>query len=537
MNEQFDDHLRANDRVARLVALAEALRDGPDWASSERPIDLVQTHISVVLVGREHVLKLKKPVDFGFLDYTTLEKRRDACEAELRLNRRLCHDVYLDVRPIWLDGGTPRMGERGEAVDYGVWMRRLPSDRMLDALVERGEATEAIVDRIAARLASFHRDARRGPEVDACGRVEVVSANCEENFVQSAPFAGETIDAEALRAIERYTRAWLASNRRLLDARIAEGRIRDGHGDVRCESVCVEEEISIFDCIEFNERFRFGDVASEVAFLAMDLAVRGRPDLGYYFAERYADHARDAALFSVLAFYQCYRAFVRGKVLSFEAAEREVDAAERERAAVRARDYFDFARRYAAPLAARTIVAVTGLSGTGKTSVARAIGHELGLRVVSADAVRRALFGDISGAEYDAGPYTPEANAKTYREMIDAGGRLAAETGGVVLDATFRRREDLDAARAMASEIGADWRIVECRLRPDAVRERLERRATSGEGISAATWATYLRQRDESDPAVGAADPKHLVLDTSASVERCGATASDWLRERATASN
>lgn len=517
--------------VERLLELAEALREAPDWGEEERPVEIVQTHISVVLLGRRHVLKLKKPVDFGFLDYTTLEKRLAACEAEVRLNRRLCPDVYLGVLPVGPGAGGPILGPPGTLpVEYGVWMRRLPSDLMLDALLERGEVTEAMVDRIAERLCVFHRGARRGPDVDACGTLEVVRRNWEENFAQTAPFVSRTIGAGELGLVRRYTGAWLEANRARLEERVRGGRVRDGHGDVRCESVCVENGISIFDCIEFNERFRFGDVAGEVAFLAMDLAVRGRPDLGYYFAERYEGRSGDEGLFGVLPFYQCYRAFVRGKVLSFEWAEREVAEAEREAAAARARDYFDQARRYASPLAAPAVVAVSGLSGTGKTSVARAVGHELGLRVVSADAVRRSLFGELEGAAYGAGPYTAEANRRTYRELIERGRRAASGTGGVVLDATFRREADRAEARAMAAAVGAEWALVECRLPAGAVRERLSRRSALGDGQSAATWETYLRQRGEYEPAGPAAEGRHLLLDTDRDVRNCGAAATDWLR-------
>src|SRR5262249_46044279 len=199
------------------------------------------------------------------------------------------------------------------------------------------------------------------------------------------------------------------------------------------------EAICIYDCIEFNERLRCGDVASEAAFLAMDLDARGRPDLGYFFAEAYQHRAGDEDFFTLLPFYRCYRAYVRGKVLSFRLNESEFTEADKASAAGRAKSYFHLARRYASPLEHPTVIAVAGLSGTGKTSVARAIAAELGLRVVSTDAVRKSIFGPTNRVyQYGEGPYTAEGNRQTYKKLIDSGRCLLDQDGGVILDATFR---------------------------------------------------------------------------------------------------
>jgi aminoglycoside phosphotransferase family enzyme/predicted kinase len=512
------------------LATIDALRVAPEWAPSELPIEVIQTHISVVLLGNQHVLKLKKPVDFGFLDYTTLEKRLAACHAEVTLNSRLCPDVYIGVLPVGVVDGCPHIGTAGPPLDYGVWMRRLPDSLMLDRLVARGEVTEAMIDRIAERLCAFHHGARRGPDVDVGGSVEVIARNWDENFSQTLPFVTRTLSAEDASAIRRYVDAWLGAHETVLAERVRAGRVCDGHGDVRCESVCVENGISIFDCIEFNERFRFGDLAGEVAFLAMDLAVRGRPDLGYAFCERYEARSGDRGLFALLPFYRCYRAFVRGKVLSFQAAEPEVGAAERDEAAARAGGYFALAGRYASPLRRPTVVVVSGLSGTGKTSIARTIAQELGLRVVSADAVRKSLFEDTREVGYGEGPYSAAANRATYEKVLEEARRTVDEEGGVVLDATFRRVADRAATRAMAADAGARWRLVECRIPEEAVRARLERRAALGGGLSDATWETYLRQRGEFESVAALGEGPCLALDTSRDMASCGADACDWLR-------
>jgi aminoglycoside phosphotransferase family enzyme/predicted kinase len=510
--------------------MVESLRRAPEWEADDLPVETVQTHISVVLLGRRLVLKLKKPVDFGFLDFTTPEKRRRACEREVSLNRRLCPDIYLGVQPVSEVGGQFRLTDAGRVVDYGVLMKRLPQERMLDRMVAQGLVTEAIIDRVADRLVAFHQAARRGPEVDTFGSPGAIRRNWEENFTQTAPYIGRTVNATAYHSIRHWITRRLEDADGLLRERVRQGRICDGHGDLRSESICVTDGICIFDCVEFNERFRCGDVAGEAAFLAMDLDARGRPDLGYYFAERY--QGGDPRLFALLPFYKCYRAFVRGKVLSFRLDEPEFAEAERRDAAARARNFFDLARRYAAPLRRPTVIAVAGLSGSGKTAVARAVAGELGLRVVSSDRVRRTLFAGAEGPYgYGEGPYSAEGNRLTYRALADAGRALLREDGGVVLDATFRRAADRALAREMAAAAGARLSLIECVLSPELARSRLDSRAARREGFSEATWATYERQRVEFEPVDESFAGAHFVLDTGESLSRCGHAAADWLRE------
>lgn len=514
------------------LAMVEALCETSGLGSDDSPVEIIQTHISVVLLGKRHVLKLKKPVDFGFVDYTTLEKRRLACEAEVSLNRRLCRDTYLKVQPVVEINGRVGFSDIGNIVDYGVLMKRLPADRMLDSLIARNEVNEKTIDRIAGRLSDFYREAKRGPQVDVFGTPEAIRNNWNENFTQTAPYIDRTITASEFGLIRRWISGWLDTSSDLLSERVRGSFVCEGHGDLRAESICITDGICIFDCIEFNERFRCGDVASEVAFLAMDLDARGRPDLGYYFAERYQEKTSDAELFTLLPFYRCYRAFVRGKVLSFRLDEPEFNDAQQRDAALRARNYFSLARRYASPLHQPTVVAVMGLSGTGKTSVARAIGAELGVRVISSDAIRKSLFGSArQHPVYGEGIYTAEANRLTYRTLLNRGRSLLKENWAVILDATFQRADDRSAARDMTAALGARWRLIECQLTPDLIRSRLGDRARQSD-LSEATWETHVRQREEFEPPDDSGGDLHLVLDTSPSISLTSRAATDWLRER-----
>ena len=517
--------------MTKWLKMVERLRCSPDWAEDERPVEVIQTHISMVLFGGRRALKLKKPVDFGFLDYTTPEKRLWACEAEVALNRRLCADTYLGVQPIAEADGELHLTNEGRVIDYAVLMKRLPAEKMLDQMVLDNTVTETVIDRIAEKLARFHKLARRGADVNDYGSSDTIRRNWEENFVQTAPFVNRTITQKAFGVIRAFVTSWLEQNTQLLKLRVAEERICDGHGDLRSESICVTNGICFFDCIEFNERFRCGDVASEVAFLAMDLDARGCPDLSYYFCERYATISADFQIYKLLPFYRCYRAFVRGKVLSFRLDEPGFSSAELENARARAENFFDLAARYAEPLLQPTVIVVAGLSGTGKTSVARAVAAEFGLRVVSADAVRKTIFGDTQNFGYGEGAYSAENNQLTYQKMIEQGRALFLEDGGVVLDATFRRVKDREQAHSLAESVGARWRIIECRLAPDLIRQRLEQRGTRKEGFSDATWETYLEQLGEFEMIESALGESHLVLDTGNCLRDVNRNAEHWLRK------
>jgi uncharacterized protein len=310
-------------------------------------IELVQTHISYVILAGDYVYKLKKPVDFGFLDFSTLAKRKHFCHQELLLNRRLCPSIYLDLVEITQDNSKLSLNGPGEPVEYAVKMARMPAEGMMGKMIERGELGRRDLDRIINVLEPFYERARTGAEINRFGTVEAVGRNVFENLRQLEPFlGGPALKAEEHQLLVSFARVVLAREE-IFNQRIEAGRIRDCHGDLYSANICLAEKVYIFDCIEFNDRFRYSDVASDIAFLAMDLDYHGLEELSGYFISRFEEDTGDSTLRQVLRFYKCYRATVRGKIGLLTSHEPEVELAERQEALARARRYFALALNYA----------------------------------------------------------------------------------------------------------------------------------------------------------------------------------------------
>lgn len=330
-----------------LEKIIEDLQDPRALPDPTEEVRVVQTHISVVLVTDRVVYKLKKPVDFGFLDFSTLEKRRYFCQREVELNRRLSRDLYLGVLPVCFDGRRFSLkAAAGEAVEFAVKMRRLPEARLMKNLFLSGSLTREDLERIARVLAGFHRAAERSPEIDRFGRPEAFKINTEENFEQVAPYVGLTIDREDLAAIRSWTEAFYRQHAPLFERRIREGRIRDGHGDLHMEHICLQNEVAIFDCIEFNDRFRYGDTLADLAFLLMDLELHDGHALARTLWKIYREESGEGEVEELLRFYKVYRAFVRGKVNGFQTRDPGIPETAKIAAVQTARRYFCLARSY-----------------------------------------------------------------------------------------------------------------------------------------------------------------------------------------------
>jgi len=317
-------------------------------AYDEEPgqIELVQTHISFVFLTSNFAYKVKKAVDLGFLDFTTLEKRRFFCEKELELNRRLCKDMYLEVVHINRSNAIKIKGA-GETVEYAVKMKRISEEKMLSKLFEENKVDDRLVDRIAKIIADFHSKAETNRRISEFGSLAIIETNWKENFEQTEEYVGKTISMKDFKLIHERVEDFMKENVSLFEKRMAEGRVRDCHGDIHSGNIFVTDGIYIFDAIEFNERFRYSDVAADMAFLAMDLDFRERTALSNFFVERYVEYSGDQELMRFLPFYKCYRAYVRGKVVSFKLKDPNVGREEKAAAKKEAKTYFKLASTYA----------------------------------------------------------------------------------------------------------------------------------------------------------------------------------------------
>ncbi len=312
-------------------------------------VRLVQTHISFVLLAGDQVYKFKKPVDFGFLDFSTLEKRQQCCEQELQLNRRLCPDIYLDVVTVTMEGDKYTLDGSGEIVEYGVKMSRMPEEKMMGNLIQAGQLDRAHIDAIVAKLIPFYQQADRTSEIDGYGTAESVAVNVLENFDQTKGFISNDDDSAINQKQFDKIAAWskkFLSQEELFNQRIKKGNIRDCHGDLYSANICLAEEVYVYDCIEFNRRFRYCDVASDIGFLAMDLDFHGLQDLSNYCIDQFCQQAGDTTLKDMLDFYKCYRAYVRGKIGLFTAADPAVDEAVKQSCTEAAAKYFVLAESY-----------------------------------------------------------------------------------------------------------------------------------------------------------------------------------------------
>ena len=485
--------------------LIKSLLEAKAYPEPTAKVRLIETHVSFIFLTDHFVYKVKKPVNFGFLDFTTLDRRRFYCEEEVRLNRRLCPDIYLGVVELRQSARGASFAGAGKVIEYAVKMKRLPEERMLATLLERGEAGVEEMTRIARVIAAFHGKAARGPQIDACGSTGIIRGNWEENFRQTAPFAGVTIAPEELAVIRHWVERFLIGNEELFRARVAAGFIRECDGDLHSGNICLTNGICIFDCIEFNERFRYIDTAADLAFLLMDLEYAERPDLSAALLEAYLDETSDTGLLALVDFYKVYRAFVRGKVKSFRVSEPGLPPEQLAEAKKEATRYFRLARGYTLrERLAPSLIITCGLMGSGKSVLARQLGFELGLVLQRSDLVRKLLSGrpaaGTGAAPYRAGIYTKELDQATYRALLEEAKLSLGKGKSIIVDATFRRLQDRENFRALATKLGAPFFVIETRCPEQLIRERLEARRLDPDEVSDGRWEHFRQHQAEFEP-------------------------------------
>jgi len=481
-----------DERFDQLVAFLRRPDVYPDASSG---VELIETHISCVFLTDRHAYKLKKPVRFEFVDFSTLEARRDACQAELRLNRRLAPSVYLDILPVTrTPRGRLQLGDHGQTVDWLVKMRRLPADRTLEALIASGRLSASDVESIGAMLADFY--SRTPPLTIHCSeyRREIehhVEANRAELIDPEHGLSARHVayvHAQQLRMLRVYP-DWF-------ERRVADGRVVDGHGDLRPEHVYLVPNPVVIDCIEFSSELRTIDVLDELSFLAMECERLGARDVGRRIEEAYFRASGDRPHHAMRSFYKAYRACVRAKVAMLRA--RQMAPAERREETELAEAYLALAVGYVADLGPPLVIVICGRSGTGKSTLAEPLAAALGVDWLRTDGVRRELFGaETQAAAFGRGVYTDEKRQAVYDRMIEQADALLADRLSVVLDGTYSSDATRQAVCDLAQRRGAKLLFVYCECPREVALERAAEREVTGESLSQAGPEIVRQQSDD----------------------------------------
>ncbi|HEX9036314.1 MAG TPA: AAA family ATPase [Ktedonobacterales bacterium] len=504
-------------------------------ALANQIIEVVQTHGSAVLLTATRAYKLKKPVNLEFLDYSTAERRRAFCLEECRVNQALAPGVYLGVAPIlhtpggawavghvWPSGEAPQPADElqgGTVVDYAVVMRRLPESSTLATRIANGHVSAGLIRRVAHIVARFHASAERATTSDSRTPVDDVLANIHQTLDQSRADTGVLISQSTYAAVSAYLSTFSQRRRALLDARLRDGRIRDCHGDLRLEHVYItasadpsaedDMTILIIDRIEFDPHFRIGDVAGEIAFLAVELEGAGRADLTREFVRAYIAETGDTGLLELLPFYSVYRALVRGKVRAMFAAQNTGSESAGASARAEAERMYVLAGRHATSPAEPTLALVGGLMGTGKSTLAGLLSSELGWAVLSSDITRKRLAGLPPTAPIAAsnrrGLYTREWDSRVYLALRDEAAVLINSGHSVLIDATFGTMAFRAMMAEMARNARVDAKFLECVCSRDTALARLATR-----------WERKLHAEDGVDPSIFASDGRPDLYDRQA---------------------
>jgi aminoglycoside phosphotransferase family enzyme/predicted kinase len=510
------------------VGMVEASEQRPELVSAmlepgfypDRPgsLELRETHISWVFLAGERAYKVKKPLVLPFLDYGSLERRREMCREEVRLNRRLAPEIYLRVVSIVRDGDRYRLAEEdaSEASEYAVEMRRVDEERSLAALAGREELKPAQLAAVAERLARFHAEAAVAPP--GSGGFDDLVATLDENLQTLRETAAPVLGGRRLDSAERFTRGFLASRRPSIERRAREGLVRDCHGDLRAEHVIVPSpgEVYVYDCVEFDPALRRIDVANDIAFLVMDLAALGSEEAGFSLIDAYRRAGGDPGDDALLSFFASYRAWVRAKVAALRARELSDRDPERPEQEERARSLFRLGHRLAWRARRPLALVVCGVAASGKSTLAREVADLSGWEHLSSDLARKRIAGLAPTERARQEHYSREFTERTYRELGETAGAALARGEGVIVDATFHRRHERGAFLGGLGDRSAPLLFVECRASEEVLVERARGREGEGDRVSDADAEVVRRQLAELEPLEEIGDGSRAELVTEA---------------------
>ncbi|MFW6014668.1 MAG: AAA family ATPase [Candidatus Nanoarchaeia archaeon] len=484
---------------------------------NEKPekIEQKQTHISHVFLTDEYAYKVKKSVDFGFLDFTSLEKRKFYCEEEIRLNKRLSPDIYEGVVPITKNG----VEASGEPLEYAVKMKRLPEEKIMAKLLNKYEVGYKDIKEMALLLAKFYKNAARSKEIDRFATTEAMKKNTDQNFEQTKDY--DVFDKEKYEFIKKATNEFYKKDY-LFNERIKEEKIAECHGDLHSGNIFLLPEIKIFDCVEFNKGFRYSDVANDIAFLAMDLDKQRQEALSKYLISKYVDITGDYTLYAVLDFYKCYRAFIRAKINAFMLDDNNIDKGEKEKIREECKDYLEDAYHYAIIFSNQkpAVIISCGLTATGKSRWLRIASDIVNSPVLRTDEIRREVF-NLTGNEekdddYRKEYYNEKARQKVYDKMFSKAKKILSLGGKVSLDASFISKNNREEVKALAEKYNAEFIIINTNAKEETVKERLKQRQMQKDNISDADFENAYKYQKENFEKPSKEEGYLIELDTEA---------------------
>jgi len=493
------------------------------FGSDVKSVDIIQTHISFIALTGKYAYKIKKQVNYGFLDFSTIEKRKYYCEEEMRLNRRLCPDIYLDVIPITKKNSILELNGDGEIVDYVLKMKEFPQQKIMTNLLKQGKINKEKIENICNILVKFYNSEGHSKEIDRYGALKAIKRNICENFEQTESMIDITIPKGTYENIKIMSNKFFKEKKDLFKKRIKHKYIKNCHGDLHSGNIVVlDEKIYIFDCIEFNNRFRYCDTASDIGFLAMDLDYMNYPYLSSHIIIKYIEKSKDIGILEMLNFYKSYRAYVRGKVIGFKLNDSNNTNENKQDIINTTKKYFDLSEYYAQLFSLEMnikkplIFIIGGLTGTGKSTLSLKISVDYNALLINTDIIRKELAGinmfERHHDEINTGLYAPEKIDQTYEKVIEKAAYFLKNGENVVLDATFQKKKYRDMARRIAKENNAILITVQCECPEDVVRKWLEKRKKT-KTASDGRWEIYINQKTTFEPFTD--EENYIIADIS----------------------
>lgn len=476
-------------------------------------IRVIETHISAVILTGSYAYKIKKPVNLGFLDFSSLDQRQFFCTEELRLNRRLSPQIYLEVLPITGSITHPTIGGNGKPIEWAIKMRQFDPDQQFDHLLAHNQLQSKWIDKLVPIIVEFHKHAKAAPLDSPFCLPETIYEPMKQNFDQLREWQPDPTQNNQIEAIAEWTERQYRDLNNVLTSRIQKGHIRECHGDMHLANIALfHQEIVIFDGIEFNEYFRWIDTANDVAFLLMDLESRKANKMAWRFLNQWLEESGDYTALQVLAFYKAYRAMVRTKVAGIRLNQANITPSDKRATLAIFRDYLKIAERYT--LTQRPfMILMHGFSGSGKTTIANQLASDMEAIRIRSDIERKRLAGQPAKTHeensYKQGIYTSSWTDRTYDHLLEISEMTLKAGYPIIVDAAFLNEEKRELFKALANKLNVDFLILSIQAELDVLRDRLRNRK---DDISDADTAILEKQITSSQPL--SPDEPHLVLNS-----------------------